>query len=136
MLQTLAQEEIEMLLHQQYIARLGCHAEGRTYVVPIAYAYDGVYLYGHSYAGTKISMMQENPEVCLEMDSIDDQFNWKSVIAWGSFELLTTGAGRQHAHQLMMRNAPAFLPPDLTQPEVLIFRIKLTEKSGRFNKRD
>lgn len=136
MLQALSPEDTETLLHQQYIARLGCYAEGRSYVVPIAYAYDGTYIYGHSYAGAKISMMQENPEVCIEVDNIDSLFNWKSVIAWGQFELIANETEKQHAHKLLIRSAPAFLPPDLTAPEVLVFRIKLGEKSGRCNNKN
>ncbi len=43
---TLSPQEIETVLHQQVVGRLGCHAEGLTYVVPISYGYDGrIYLW-------------------------------------------------------------------------------------------
>ena len=41
MLGSLSSAEIEDLLRTEVVARLGCHAEGRTYVVPITYVYDG-----------------------------------------------------------------------------------------------
>ena len=34
----LSPAEIEELLHTELVAHLGCHADGRTYVVPITYA--------------------------------------------------------------------------------------------------
>ena len=33
----LSPAEIEDLLHTELVAHLGCHADGRTYVVPITY---------------------------------------------------------------------------------------------------
>jgi hypothetical protein len=35
MLGSFASAEIEDLLRTEVVARLGCHAEGRTYVVPV-----------------------------------------------------------------------------------------------------
>ncbi|MEJ0105912.1 MAG: pyridoxamine 5'-phosphate oxidase family protein [Bacteroidota bacterium] len=50
---SLNNNEIDELLHQQFIGRIGCHAEGVTYVVPISYAYDGEYIYGRTFEGMK-----------------------------------------------------------------------------------
>lgn len=45
---------IERLLHDNIVGRIGCHSFGRTYVVPITYAYDGNAIYAHSAEGTKL----------------------------------------------------------------------------------
>ena len=42
MLGHLNQEPIEQVLRSEVIGRLGCHASGRTYVVRVTYAYDGL----------------------------------------------------------------------------------------------
>jgi nitroimidazol reductase NimA-like FMN-containing flavoprotein (pyridoxamine 5'-phosphate oxidase superfamily) len=131
--QTLSPDEIESLVHQQYIGRLGCHAEDTIYVVPISYAYDGVYIYGHSYAGTKINMMRRNPKVCLQVDFIDSMFNWQSAIAWGDFEELTADADRLHVQTIILNRGLPFAPPDLSAPDIIVFRIKVTKKTGCFN---
>ena len=47
-------EEIDELLHQQIVGRIGCHSDGVTYIVPISYAYDGKYIYAHTLEGMKI----------------------------------------------------------------------------------
>ena len=44
-------DQIDGLLRAEYIARIACHANGRTYVVPVFYAYDGDYVYGHASEG-------------------------------------------------------------------------------------
>ena len=67
------------------IGRIGCSANGLTYVVPISYAYDNRYIYAHSKEGMKIQMMRLNPMVCFEIDTMDDLENWQSVVVWGRF---------------------------------------------------
>jgi hypothetical protein len=73
---------IEQLLSGEVVARLGCHAEGRTYVVPVTYAYDGNGLIIQSADGLKVRMMDQNPAACVEVDHIDDLANWRSVTAY------------------------------------------------------
>ena len=45
-------------------------------------------IYGHTKDGLKIQMMRNNPNVCFEIDWMKDMNNWKSVIAYGTFEEL------------------------------------------------
>ena len=86
MLGTLSQAEIEELLQTEVVARLGCHAGGRTYIVPVTYAYDGEGLLIQSADGQKLRMMYQNPWVCVEVDHIENLANWRSVIGCGRFE--------------------------------------------------
>ena len=53
MLGILQSAEIEDVLKTGLIGRIGCHADGETYVVPISYGYDGDYLYCHTHDGKK-----------------------------------------------------------------------------------
>lgn len=48
MIGKLDQSEIETLLRSEVIGRIGCHAEGQIYIVPVAYVYDGKSIYGHT----------------------------------------------------------------------------------------
>ena len=65
----LSQEQMEALLRSQVTGRIGCHADGRTFVVPVTYAYgeDG-YIYGSTGEGLKVALMRKNPRVCFEVD--------------------------------------------------------------------
>jgi len=86
MLRELNDTQIEALLKDQLIGRIGCHSAGVTYIVPVNYVYDGANIFCHSAKGMKIDMMRENPEVCFEVDHIKDITNWESVIAWGNLK--------------------------------------------------
>jgi nitroimidazol reductase NimA-like FMN-containing flavoprotein (pyridoxamine 5'-phosphate oxidase superfamily) len=144
---SLQQQEIEEVLTRQYVGRLGCSANGRTYIVPISYAYDGNYLYFHAAReGDKIQMMRENPEVCFQTDIMENMASWKSVICWGTFEELTDEAERTEALKLLLsRELPIiasqtvkltpnwpFQPEDFNEIKGIVFRISITEKTGRF----
>lgn len=147
---TLSPDEIETLLATELVARIGCHSEGRTYVVPVTYAYDGEGLVIQSADGLKVRMMQQNPMVCVEVDHIDDLANWRSVIAWGRFERLfgTAAAGAF----ILLRERLASLVVSETSPagaalregeaairsgngHASIYRIHLVMKTGRFERR-
>jgi nitroimidazol reductase NimA-like FMN-containing flavoprotein (pyridoxamine 5'-phosphate oxidase superfamily) len=142
----LNQEEIELVLHSQLLGRIGCHADNTTYIVPISYAYDGESVYAHTNEGLKIDLMRKNPNVCFEVENMSNMANWKSVICWGEFEELNHKADRYNAlEKLLDRILPAFpssttklsaawpFPPsDIDKIKGLVFRIRLTKKTGRF----
>lgn len=145
MFRKLDDNEIESLITTQLIGRLGCHADGVTYIVPISYAYDGEYLYLRTFEGQKLNMLRKNPDVCFQTDDTKDLSNWKSVICWGYFEELHNDAERRHAiGQLSVRVLPPmmsetmqispswpFVPVDLNEIKGIFCRIKLREKTGR-----
>lgn len=86
MIGDLTKRRMEELLQRVEHGHLACHAGGETYCVPIFYAYDGKYLYGHTYAGKKISMMKKNPRVCVLVHTLKSLWNWESVMVQGDFE--------------------------------------------------
>jgi hypothetical protein len=143
MIGRLSPEEIERVLSSQMIGRIGCHAGGRTYVVPVTYAYDGESIYGYTGEGMKLRMMRDNPEVCFEVEQIDDPSRWRSVIAWGSFEELY-GQEAAHALQILLDRyavqalGETALPPlgphrrGAIHPDAHLYRVRLGEKTGRF----
>ena len=142
MLGELTTIQIEDVLRQNLVGRIGAHAYGRTYVVPITYAYDGRAIYGHSGEGMKLHMMRKNPRVCFEVDYMDDMANWMSVIAWGAFEELH-GDAASEAMEFLVRELEPRLegpPGDSAHPHSgdvrpVLYRIVLEEKTGRFERR-
>ena len=151
MLGTLNRGQIDHVLRSEVVGRIGCHGSGRTYIVPITYAYDGAHVYGHSGEGLKLRMMRANPHVCFEVDHMDDLSQWQSVIAWGTFEELHGAEASAAMHVLVDRLAP-LMTSETSQPphgiaasgeqheqaagtRAAIYRITLTEMTGRFEKR-
>lgn len=142
MLGELSNPQVEQVLHEGLIGRIGCHAYGKTYVVPITYAYDGTYVYAHSAEGMKIHMMRANPHVCFEVDAMDDLANWESVVAWGTFEELHGEPARKALELLLEQIEPriegppgASVHPNSVMQPVVLYRILLEEKTGRFERR-
>src|SRR5439155_6701034 len=86
----LSSGEIEEFLRVQRIARLGCHADGTTYVVPLIYAYGDGAVVAVTTEGRKTAMLRESPNVCVEVDEYDadGKGSWRSVIAQGTSEEL------------------------------------------------
>ncbi|OQP63819.1 pyridoxamine 5'-phosphate oxidase [Niastella vici] len=146
MLGSLDNKQIEDVLMQQIMGRIGCCGDGITYIVPISYAYDGVYVYGHTTEGMKIDILRQNTDVCFEVEEMKDMANWKSVIAWGKFEELTDQTQRTIGLQkLVDRVLPLissetthlspqwpFPMSDINTIKGIVFRIRLEKKTGRF----
>lgn len=124
-------DEVEAVLHHQHVGRLACLAGGRPYVVPITYAYAGGDVYGHALPGRKLTALRADPHVCFEVDERDDPTHWCSVVAEGRYEEVTEPAERHAALQLLAVTEPAVLPTDAAAPGV-VFRLRLTDKTGRF----
>jgi nitroimidazol reductase NimA-like FMN-containing flavoprotein (pyridoxamine 5'-phosphate oxidase superfamily) len=132
----LSPREVDDFLRGQRIARLGCHADGVTYVVPLIYAYEDGAVVAVTTEGRKTGMLRENPRVCVEVDEYDadGKGSWRSVIAHGMCEELA-GEEIEPALALMRerfaRTAGRAAEPRPLGPNVVILRIRLDEVSGR-----
>ena len=80
MIGKLTDEQIEEVLNENVLGRIGCSDGKKIYVVPVNYAYDGKSVIAHSSLGMKIEMMRKNPKVCFEVDAMKTFTNWKSVM--------------------------------------------------------
>ncbi len=137
MIGILSPEEIEATLRRHRVGRLGCSANDRPYVVPITYAYDGAFVYAYSALGRKIAVMREQPLVCFEVDEVDGPSTWRSVVAEGLYEELTNEAARNGALRLLAVGDAVTRGLNGHGPAaVVVFRVRLSEKSGRFERRD
>jgi len=140
--------EIEKLLQKEVVGRLGCSDGKQVYVVPISYHYDGEYVYCHTHEGLKVDIMRRQPVVCFEVDKLHNMGNWQSVVAHGRYEELTDPGLRSYALQkLHERILPVvssetthlspdwpFAPVELNKIEGVTFRIRLEDKTGRFER--
>ena len=90
-------------------------------------------------------MMRNNPNVCFQVDSIENMTNWRSVVLWGTFEELK--GDRQHNLGMAImgdRLIPYAIGETVRPmqnfdcaPEVvmkglrtIVYRIKVVEKTG------
>lgn len=148
MIGTLNNEQVDQVLRENIVGRIGCADGEKIMVVPVNYVFDGKSIIGHSLPGTKITMMRRNPRVCFEVDEIKSPDQWKSVMLWGEYQELNDERDRYYAmkqfvdRMIHLKISESAIPPEKEEQRVhprangnvrpVIYRIVITEKSGRF----
>jgi len=146
MIKELSDAEIWEVIDTAQYAHLGCHSEGKTYVVPVSYARDGGRFVGATTFGQKVEMMRQNPEVCLQIERIESLTRWKSVVVSGVYEELSAAERAQAFGLLIDRYGPTFAEEaagerrgrDVTPPRLdgspepmIVYAISIRQVSGR-----
>ena len=136
MITRMSEEESRALLRAGRLARLGCVAEGYPYVVPVNYVFNGEHVFSHSLPGHKIDAMRACPRVCLQVDEVQDQTRWKSVIAFGTYEELGGAEERERALGLLLTLFPRLTPveslitADAGAPAPVVYRVRVERVTG------
>jgi nitroimidazol reductase NimA-like FMN-containing flavoprotein (pyridoxamine 5'-phosphate oxidase superfamily) len=148
MLGELKEAAITNILHSQVIGRLACSNGKEPYITPVTYAYDGDFIYGQTNEGKKLDILRKNPKVCFEVDMITDMRNWQSVVIYGKFEELEGAEAKKLREILFDRVFPlstsSTIHPhehetktkvdDSTRVKRVLYRIRIQEATGRFEK--
>jgi nitroimidazol reductase NimA-like FMN-containing flavoprotein (pyridoxamine 5'-phosphate oxidase superfamily) len=135
-MKTMAEEEVLELLRTSKIGRLGCIDNGEPYVVPINYIFEAGVVYSHSLPGLKIEALRAHPRACLQVDAIEDDFNWRSAIAHGSFEEIRVPSERRDILRNLLRHFPLLTPvesvmaQDASAPDSIVFRMRIDRLTG------
>ena len=123
-------EGIEILLTNSLVGRIACNAPGEhPYLVPLAYAYDGDSIYAVSGPGRKLDLMRADPRISFEVDQVEQADRWRSVVAEGEFEEVTDADEIQLAIGSLERATG--VPVEMGDHSI-VFRLRLTAKSGRY----
>jgi nitroimidazol reductase NimA-like FMN-containing flavoprotein (pyridoxamine 5'-phosphate oxidase superfamily) len=134
MISEIGYREARELLRDQNIGRLGCCSESMPYVIPVNYFFDGEDIYIHSMPGRKIQIMRANSYVCLQVDEIEDTFNWLSVIAFGRYDEIHDTTERDRILSAMFQRFPHLTPVESkamdSMSEVIVFRIRIERITG------
>jgi uncharacterized protein len=136
MMNMLNESEGRKLFQAARVARLGCIVNGEPYVVPVNCIIEGDYLYSHSLPGLKISGLRQNPNACVQVDQIESDLCWRSVIAFGKFEEITKQNERADVLTKLLRRFPMLTPVesaiavDGSSPSVIVFRIHIERLTG------
>jgi hypothetical protein len=144
----LNETQINNLLSSQVVGRLGCSRGKQAYIVPVTFAYDGIYIYGQTTEGTKLEILRKNPKVCFEVDTMTDMKNWQSVMIEGKFEELKSKEAEQAREILYNRIFPLSTSStihtyghqqngkidDNAKIKDVMYRIRIKKVSGRFEK--
>ncbi|MET6996752.1 pyridoxamine 5'-phosphate oxidase family protein [Chitinophaga defluvii] len=153
MLGQLTIEEIDLLLSRNLTGRIGCTDGSKVYIVPVSYAFNGTYIIAHSKEGMKISMMRQHPQICFQVDEIDNLTNWRSIILWGTYEEVIDQKEKYYAMKFLighlmkqktkvsetaglaeMHHEMEYAHTGENTIRPIVYRIRIKEKTGRFEK--
>jgi nitroimidazol reductase NimA-like FMN-containing flavoprotein (pyridoxamine 5'-phosphate oxidase superfamily) len=138
-------EELEEILKATLICRVAMMDGERPYILPFNYGYSEGCLYIHSAPeGKKIELLMQNPEVCFEVEdrmeittgekACDWSTRYRSVVGYGSVEILSDDAGKQHGLEVIMAQHGA---PELIQfnpgnmKRMVILKLTIRSMSGK-----
>jgi hypothetical protein len=138
----LAPADCADVLSRATVGRLACCRMNQPYVVPVSIVYDPrqVCLFSFSMVGKKVEWMRANPSVCVEVEDLDDRFNWTTVVIFGRYDELTDAPAqrdlRQRALHLFSDRKQWWLPGAATlrgsdHHSVVVYRINIDHMSGR-----
>ena len=135
----MGQKEIHGFLQQVGYGHLGYLHEGKPYVMPMHYYFEDLDIYLFTTEGMKTHDIDANPEICLQVEEIQDPLHWRSVIVSGQAKRLTKQQDIDHAMQLIKEHNPTLSPAinrtwsdSWGRAEVIaIYRMHQGEMSGR-----
>lgn len=106
----LGREACYGLLEAVGFGHLGFSADDRPYVVPIHFAVEEPFVYFFTTEGKKTEIIDQNPNVCLQVERVEDSHNWESVIVEGTAVILDQEAEKEKAMALILAKNPTLTP--------------------------
>ena len=141
-------QQAELVLKNAKFGHLAFAVESEPYLVTVNYGYDKEYLYFHSsQKGKKVDMINNNPNICYELNYGGDIYsnehacNWgtkyRSLIGRGKAELLVTDTDKVNGLKAIMRKYSGSTDHDFNENVIHhtnIYRIKIDDISTKQNK--
>ena len=128
----------EQLLARNHVARLAFSFHDRVDIEPIHYVFEDRSLYGRTSPGSKLHTLAHSRWVAIEVDEIDGIFDWRSVVAHGTFLTLDPEIPGVQAEawkrgvQLLRTLVPGTgTAQDPTPFRTVLFRIHVDSLTGR-----
>jgi len=103
-------EESKNLLQRVNYGHLGLSRNSVPYVVPIHYAFDKHDVFIFTTEGKKTEIIDENPQICLQVEEIKDDQHWQSVIVTGEAVRLTDNKKIENAMNFILAENPKLSP--------------------------
>lgn len=137
--QEMVNSEIEEVMSRVGYGHLACARNDRPYIVPIHYAYNKPDIYIYTTDGLKTEIIGMNPHVCLQVEEVADNDDWRSVIVNGDAERITDRKEREEVIKLFRSTNPALTPAIsirwidnwIRENVEMVYRIKPYAMTGR-----
>lgn len=123
--------DVERVLEEAYVGRLGTSVDDQPYIVPLSFAYhDGKIVFHGAKIGKKMENIARNPKVCFETDTsviipADDPcmftHRYRSVIANGTARIIKDSSEKAAALRLLVEKYAPGKGSQMTEKRVGAF---------------
>lgn len=127
LIRELEPDEMRALLSRNHVGRIAFSHHDRVDIRPIHYVYADNWLYGRTSPSDKLVTLRHNQWVAFEVDEVKGPFDWRSVVAHGSFYHLTDESAPQLREQRdeALKLLRSFVPETLRETDPVPFRTEL-----------
>ena len=138
--QEMNNDEIDALLESVNFGHFARGHNNRPYVVPIQFVYAKPYIYIYTTEGKKSDIIKVNPQVCLQVEDIINNGDWRSVVVNGTAEQITDRTEREEIFKLVLKTNPTLTPAIsirwmdnwVRENREVVYRIEPETISGRY----
>ena len=131
--------EIEEMLGRIGYGHLACARNNQPYVVPIHYVYEKPDIFVYTTEGLKTEIIDENPQICLQLEELVDDTDWRSVVINGEAERLVDREKKEDVLKKVLSRNPTLTPAIsirwvndwIRENKEVIYRIKPSSMTGR-----
>jgi uncharacterized protein len=134
----LSRRACDIILKRNTLGRVAFSRRDRIDIQPLHYVLLDGWLYGRTSQGLKLATVARNRWVAFEVDEVDGPFEWRSVVVHGAWYRRTSDsppierAGWEAGLAALTQLVPgSFTPDDPVPLRTVLFRIHLTEVTGR-----
>jgi nitroimidazol reductase NimA-like FMN-containing flavoprotein (pyridoxamine 5'-phosphate oxidase superfamily) len=134
----LTADEAAELLARNHIGRLAFSFHDRVDIEPLSYVFADGAIYLRTAPGSKLETLAHSPWVAFEVDEVEGQFDWRSVVVHGTVYVLHDSGGEiaREAYRVALDRIRQLVPKALTHRDPtptrqVVLKLHLTEMRGR-----
>jgi nitroimidazol reductase NimA-like FMN-containing flavoprotein (pyridoxamine 5'-phosphate oxidase superfamily) len=130
--------ECEELLARNYVGRVAFALRSEVDIEPLHYVFSDGWLFGRTSPGKKLDVLARRPWVAFEADEVDGPFDWRSVVAHGTYYALNSqgSAVEKKTYARALKAIRTRMPTALTSDDpvpgrIVLFGIHVDKLTGR-----
>jgi nitroimidazol reductase NimA-like FMN-containing flavoprotein (pyridoxamine 5'-phosphate oxidase superfamily) len=133
---SLTEDECRAFLARRHVGRVAFTSGDGVDIQPVNYVYDNGWIFGRTQMGSKLASLAHRPSCAFEVDEVRGMFEWDSVVAHGSFDMLDPQSGSSDVYDRALTRMRMLIPDALTAKDptpgrLILFGIFVSTLSGR-----
>lgn len=123
----LSRKEMDLLLTRNHVGRIAFSFRDAVDIRPIHYVASRGWLFGRTSPGDKLITLRHNRWVAFEIDEVSGPFDWRSIVAHGTFYRLDPSGSKTDVmlYRRGLRLLRKLAPQTLTRRDPVPFRTEL-----------